>query len=157
MLIVTLAMTPHSLCLSELPPLLDNKSYMMKHFHKTGELPPNSKLRWPLHFDRQTLSILLLQDRWSSDHPNYFWNHSLNGLKWSHLTDMGCVAIEMVPHISLSSWGTHLRKYVQCQLEFLMRKNGCRWKCIKAQIASDHCLNLAPPLLPPYVEGAMGN
>ena len=31
------------------------------------------------------------------------WNHSLNGLKWSHLTNMGCEAFEMIPHISLSS------------------------------------------------------
>ena len=72
------------------------------------------------------------------------WNHSLNGLKWSHLTNMGCEAFEMIPHISLSSGEqcpiSHFEIYVtfvtllSYKLEFISSPD-CQ---------SDHWFNLAP-------------
>ena len=45
------------------------------------------------------------------------WNHSLNGLKWSHLTNMGCEAFEMEKHCPIS----HFEIFVTF-VTFLTRK-----------------------------------
>ena len=124
-------------------------------FQKLESPPPNPNCSDPSRLSPPARSMI----PWSP--PNYFWNHSLNGLKWSHLTDMGCKAIEMVPHISLSSLGhtcgnmSHVRFWNCCQIPD-ERISSWKSKYIKAQIASDHWRNLAPLCCRPW-EGAMGN